>query len=106
MNELYTTFSIVSLILTISGIIGGYVAFKYGISRTANDVQEHVISALRSEIDVMRDRIADLEQENVRLDQIILTICEALKKRGLIVSIEGNIVTVSDGHDTQNVRIQ
>lgn len=106
MNDLYTTFSIVSLILTICGIVGGYVAFKYGIARTANDVQEHVINALRNEIDVMRNRIEDLENENLRLDQVILTICEALKKRGLIVHIDGSIVTVSDGHETQSVRIQ
>ena len=106
MNDLYTAFSIVSLILTVCGIVGGYVAFRYGITRTANDVQEHVINALSSEIDVMRDRIEDLENENLRLDQVILTICEALKKRGLIMHIEGNIVTVSDGHETQSVRIQ
>jgi hypothetical protein len=106
MNDLYTAFSVVSLILTICGIVGGYVAFKYGIARTASDVQEHVINALRNEIDVMRDRIEDLENENIRLDQIILTICEALKERGLIVHIEGSIVTVSDGHETQSMRIQ
>ena len=106
MNDLYTAFSIVSFILTICGIVGGYVAFKYGIARTGNDVQEHVINALRNEIDVMRNRIEDLENENLRLDQVILTICEALKKRGLIVHIEGSIVTVSDGHETQSARIQ
>jgi hypothetical protein len=106
MDQLYTTLSVISLILTICGIVGGYAAFRYGIARTANDVQEHVINALHNEIDVMHDRIADLENENIRLDQIILTICEALKKRGLVVHIEGSIVTVSDGHETQSVRIQ
>lgn len=106
MTEMYTMFSIMSLILTIAGLLGGYVAFRHGITHTANEVQERVINALQSEIEMLRGRIDDLEHENSRLDQVIVTICEALKKRGLAVSIDGNMVTVSDGHELQNVRIQ
>ena len=68
--------------------------------------QTIVINAMEQEISVLRDRLEDLEAENKRLEQVLYTLCEALKKRGLVVTIEGSMVTVSDGHETQSVRIQ
>lgn len=106
MQELSSALSILSVVLTLCGLVGGFLAFKSGISRTANEVQERVINALQQEINVLHTRLSDLESENKRLDQVLFTLCEALKKRGLVVSIEGNIVTVSDGHETQSVRIR
>lgn len=106
MQDIYSTLSILNIILTFAGIIGGYWAFKNGIHRTASEVQEHVINAMEQEIAVLRDRLEDLEMENKRLEQVLYTLCEALKKRGLVVTIEGSMVTVSDGHETQSVRIQ
>jgi hypothetical protein len=106
MQDIYGTLSIINAFLTITGIIGGYWAFRSGLSRTAGEVQEHVINAMEQEIAVLRGRLEDLETENKRLEQVLYTLCEALKKRGLIVTIEGSMVTVSDGHDTQTVRIQ
>lgn len=104
--DLYTAISVISLVLTVAGILGGIFAFRNGFSRTANEVQERVINALNCELDALRQRINDLERENSRFQQIISTICEALKKRGLAVSIDGNLVSISDGKDTHSMRIQ
>src|SRR5690242_21081685 len=106
MESIYSTLSIINAILTIAGLVGGYWAFKAGINRSASEIQEHVINAMEQEISVLRDRLEDLATENKRLEQVIYTLCEALKKRGLVVIIEGSMVTVSDGHETQSVRIQ
>jgi hypothetical protein len=106
MQDAYTMLSILSMVLTVACIIGGYLAFRFGINRTANEIQERVINTMEQEIAVLRGRLEDLETENKRLEQVIYTLCEALKKRGLVVTIEGSMVTVSDGHDTQTVRIQ
>lgn len=106
MQELLNSLSIVSLVITIAGLVGGVFVLKAGLNRTANEVQERVINAMQTEISVLRVRLEDLEQENKRLEQVINTLCVALKKRGLIVTIDGNIVTVSDGHETQSVRIK
>jgi hypothetical protein len=106
MQTIYSTLSIINAILTIAGLVGGYWAFKAGINQSASEIQEHVINAMEQEISVLRDRLEDLETENKRLEQVIYTLCEALKKRGLVVTIEGSMVTVSDGHETQSVRIQ
>lgn len=106
MPEMYNIISILSMLLTIAGILGGILAFKNGFTRTANEVQERVINALQQEISVLNMRIADLEAQNQRLDQVIITLCEALKKRGIIVSIDGSLVTVTDGNTTHSVRIK
>jgi 3-dehydroquinate dehydratase len=106
MNDINTILSIFSVTLTIASIIGGFYAFKTSLSRTANEVQEHVINALNQEISVLRGRLDDLEKENKKLNQVIVTICEALKRRGLIVTIEGNLVTLTDGKNSQTARIQ
>jgi hypothetical protein len=106
MNTISVTLSIFSVVLTIASAIGGFYAFKNGLSRTANEVQERVINALHEEISMLRGRLEDLEKENKKLDLLITTLCQALKRRGLIVTIEGNVVTVTDGHNSQVARIQ
>jgi hypothetical protein len=106
MPELYSFISIISMRLTVAGILGGILAFKNGFTRTANEVQERVINALQQEISVLHMRLTDLEAENRRLDQVLITLCEALKKRGIVVSIDGSLVTVTDGNTTHSMRIK
>jgi cell division protein FtsB len=100
--------SILNLILCIGLAIGGLAAFHYGFTRTANEVQERVINALQSEIDSLKDRLADLEKENTRLNQIIATIRAALRRRGLYITIDGELVSIRDrdGRLTHSTHIQ
>ena len=107
MTNLTNTLSIFSILLTICGILGGIVAFRSGISRTANEVQERVINALESELAQLRQRLDDLKEENTRLKHTIETICAALKSRGLAVTIEGDMVSIHDGSGSSTTtRIQ
>lgn len=89
-----------NLAITVAMVLGGAVAFRYGINRTANEIQERVINALKSEIQMLQDRIVALEKDNTRLSQIIAVIRTALKQRGLSVTIEGDLVSIADsqGH--------
>jgi hypothetical protein len=105
MQEVYTAISITSLILTICSILGGILAFRNGIARTANEVQERVINALEVELDNMRKRLDDLKDENTRLRLIIDTICAALKSRGMIIAIDGDMVSIHDGSGSTTTRI-
>ena len=98
MTDFSTTLSIISLLLTIGGLLGGFYAFKSGMSRAASEVQEHVINALESEITNLHQRLEDLKDENTRLRLIIETICAALKSRGLVVTIDGDMVSIHDTH--------
>ena len=103
MPDFYTTLSIISLLLTIGGLFGGFFAFRNGMARTANEVQERVIHALESEITTLRQRLDDMNEENIRLKLVIETICAALKSRGLAVTIDGAMVSIRDTHGTTTI---
>ena len=91
--------SLFSLIMSIGLLIGGVIAYRYGFSRTANEVQERVINALQSEVQTLHERIETLEQANTQHTHTITTICTALRQRGLYVIIEGDTVYI---HDSAN----
>ena len=97
--------SILNLVLLIATTLGGILAFRHGFTRTANEVQERVIAALNSELAALASRVESMEKENVRLHQIIATICAALKQRGIAVTIQGDMVNISDESGTQTERI-
>ncbi|HEX7735226.1 MAG TPA: hypothetical protein VF458_10185 [Ktedonobacteraceae bacterium] len=100
--------SILNLVLCLGLAIGGLAAFRYGFTRTANEVQERVIHALESEINALKNRLSELEKENERLTRIIVTIRMALRKRGLFVTVDGELISIRDraGKFTQATRIQ
>jgi cell division protein FtsB len=86
-----------------AGILGfgiacvvAFFAIKNGTLKSANDAQSSAINALQSEMLVLQKRVDDAEQENAKLNQTIDTICAALKKLGLIVTVQGEIVSIED----------
>jgi len=87
--------SMFNLFMTLCLLIGGVIAYRHGIARTANEVQERVISALQSEMEVLQTRIAALEKENARLSELLATIRSALKRRGIHITIDGDIISIS-----------
>src|SRR5436305_3337630 len=102
---MYNFLSILNLVLLIATTLGGILAFRHGFTRTANEVQERVIAALNSELAALASRVESMEKENVRLHQIIATICAALKRRGIAVTIEGDMVNIHDQSGTHTERI-
>ena len=107
-TDILNILSILSLILTIAGIIGGIVAFKSGAVRTANEVQGRVIDALESEVHAHQLRIKDIEEHSQRYQQLLETLCAALKLRGLTVHIDDHVITIIDqtSSTTTTTRIQ
>lgn len=99
--------NLIYLTIAIAIIIGSIFAFRFSVSKTASEIQERVINALNSEIKSLTDRISAVEQENGRLKQTLGLIKSALKKRGLAVSIDGDLITISDaqGNATHTGRI-
>ncbi len=96
---------LVNLTFLIFLAIGGFVAYRVGFARTTEEVQERVINALNVEMNMLRDRVLATEKENARLSQIILIITTALKKWGLSVTIDGELVSITDTKTTQTSRI-
>jgi hypothetical protein len=88
--------STINFVLILTWIVGGIIAYRSGVERSANQVQERVIGALNVELNSLHAKIDDLKAENTRLSLVIDTICTALRRRGLAVSIDGAIVSISD----------
>jgi hypothetical protein len=105
---------ILSILSASAGVLGfgiacvvAFFAVRNGVMKSANDAQSSAISAMRSEMETLRERIEDAEEENARLEQIIDTICAALKKRGLVISIQGEMINIEDrkgGSTTTRIR--
>lgn len=88
-----------NVLMTFGLLIGGLVAYRRGFAQTVNEVQERVINALQHEIQTLHDRIGVLEQENTRLDQAISVICSSLRRRGIHITVEGDVVSIRDHID-------
>lgn len=105
---------ILSILSASAGVLGfgiacvvAFFAVRNGVMKSANDAQSSAISALRAEVETLRERVEDAEQENSRLEQIIDTICSALKRRGLVISIQGEMINIQDkrgGSTTTRIR--
>ncbi len=100
LNDSNIILNIVYISIMLTTVAGSIIAFKVGIARTATEVQERVINALNSEIKSLTDRIVDLEKENINLKQTMGLIKSALRKRGLSVTIEGDLVTIESSNGT------
>ena len=82
-------------------------AYRSGTSRKEAESQSNTIKALETELGLLKDRILHVEQENNRLTQTIGIIRSALSKRGMIITIEGDLVTISDSRGSiQSTNIQ
>jgi septal ring factor EnvC (AmiA/AmiB activator) len=84
-------------------LVGAFFVVRSGRLQSANTAQSSAISAMQSEMVLLRGRIEDKEKENAQLSQkinhlelTIDTICSALKKRGLVISVQGEMVNIED----------
>lgn len=89
----------------ISITAGGLRLYRYSmhktvqeITRSVTEVQERANNALQSEINTLKDKVTELEKENARHRQTIGLIKRALSKRGLTITIDGDLVSISDDH--------
>lgn len=96
-----STFSAISSLIynlvVIAGIIGALLAFRGGRSKEVGEAQTKLIGTLKDEIEAQARRISDLEKAEARQSQIMTLIRKALKQRGLLVTIDGDMVTILDG---------
>jgi cell division protein FtsB len=97
MNTIYSAVGIINTIIVILAFAGGYIALKSGKHEKVGEIQDQVISALKAELETLQRRMDSLEKENTRLNQIMGLIKSALRRRGLTISIDGDLVTIDDG---------
>lgn len=94
------------LIVFLSAFFASKALSKSKVNEEANNAQQRLMSTMKDEIDTLRRKVEDTAKENTRLKQIIDTIIAALKKRGLAVTIDGDMVNIVDGKGSTTIRIQ
>ena len=101
--------------ILIVAIIGGFYLIKSGLGKTVNDANKDAIAALQATIVALQAdsqrferKIDDLTKENVQLKLTMDTVRAALKTRGLVVTIDGEMVIIDalDGKSSTVTRIQ
>lgn len=111
--ETSTLINIVYLAIMLATIVGGIVSYRAAMHRTtreieknAGEVQERVINALKTEIDSLKDKVTELEKENTLHKQTLGLIKAALRRRGLSITIDGDLVTIEANGTSHTGRIQ
>ncbi len=100
-----------SFCILLAGMFGGYISLRSTISKANTETQEHVREALKDENEILQSRVlrveGDLrkqEAENRRLNDMMNLIIEIFQKRGIVITIDGDMVQVKDNGTTFKVR--
>jgi len=102
---IYTIVGIISATIGIIVLFGGFFVIKGSVGKTALETQASAIGALQTELTTLRSRSEDQHKEIIRLQHIINTICAALKDQGIVITINGELISIKN-NGTVVTRIQ
>lgn len=96
--------SIITLVALLGGIIGGYLAYRTGLSKTKDVIAAQVINFLKTENEVLQQKVERVEKqyetqvvENKLLHQQFAFVIDVMSKSyGLIISFSDDILRIQD----------
>ena len=113
MNEIYSLTGIGNFLIGILLLVGGYMAIRSGKHQKAGEIQDQTtnaqdkaITALKVELETLQSRFDTLERENARLHQTINLIKSGLSKRGYKITIDGDMVEITNQNGSSYSHIQ
>jgi len=83
-------------ILLLATLAGGVLVFRSTRRSSIMQIQNDTITALQQQIDALKDRQEALEKENEHLKYLSETTVAALKQKGIVITVEGEMVTIED----------
>jgi len=96
-------------LLTLLGILayGFYItrSAKGKAEKIAGEAKDGAIEAMNTYLDVLKERIKDAEEENAKMKHTVDTIYTALKARGIYITIDGDMIHISEGKSSTTTRI-
>lgn len=84
------------LIVVIGAFFASRFMAKNNVSEATNQAQNDAILAMQEEIASLRRKVEDINKDKIRLEQTIDTICAALKIRGMVITIQGELIHIED----------
>ncbi len=91
-----TNVGVINTVLIMFLTVGGFLAFRNGRRAELTKFQRETIEAMQQRIDTIEGKLIDLQTENALQRHIIDTITLALKARGMVVTIDGDMVTINE----------
>jgi len=92
---------IISIVVSILVVAGGFAAFKQGFFKQSSEIQGQTIDALKTRVETLESQAESDAKEIKRLRTIINTVRFALKKKGILIEIEGEYITLIE-NDVQS----
>jgi hypothetical protein len=90
---------VLSILLTLFALAGGYVAFRNGKNQQSSVIQEQTINALLARVETLEKQVEEAQQKLAKEQQLLATIRLALKRRGLHIEIGDGLVTLIDANN-------
>lgn len=98
------------LIIVIGAFYTGRSMGKSNASKEQGETQERTINALQAtilalqaDVQTLQRRADESAKENARLELTIDTICSALKIKGFVITIQGEMITIDDKNGTSTM---
>jgi uncharacterized protein (UPF0335 family) len=60
---------------------------------------------MQTHLNVLKERINDTEEENKKMRHTVEAIVSALKSRGIYVTVDGDMIHISEGKNSVTTRI-
>ncbi|MBX6362104.1 MAG: hypothetical protein IRZ03_18780 [Acidobacterium ailaaui] len=96
LNDLNALAPLINTVLLIATSIGAFLFIRNSRRQTVIGLQSEAIDALQSQVVSLQARLESLEEENNRLRTVLDTIRAALKEQGIIITIDGEMVTITN----------
>jgi|SRR5579872_1186286 len=94
LNSYAGLFSII--IVVVSAFFASKAMARSNVNDETNQAQNNAIKAMEEEIKSIRRIMVDLTRDKIKLEQTIDTICAALRIRGLVITIQGEMIHIED----------
>lgn len=94
MTELLQNLNGIYVLIACAGLVGAFFAGRRGRNKEITDAATQLNETLDKEIEALRRRVVDLEQDRNRQYDILDTIRYALRQEGLSIVINGEFVSL------------
>lgn len=87
---------LINVLFVVGLALAGAYAFKRQYAQSVMQIHEKIINALREQNDAQSKQMTSLQEKVNWLEDTLATIRIALKRRGLVIRINGDYVTLVD----------
>jgi len=101
MPDLSSFLSILSPVLAICILIGGFFAFRSGYSNATTETQAKLIEIFKVQIETLEKQVAHDTKEITRLKSTVVTIQKVLDQRGMHITVEDDSVVFKEDLNKQ-----